>query len=301
MTTTENSVPAQRPVARVITAHRQTEGGGFVVRRPFPTAGLDQLDPFLLLDEMGPVEYGPGEAIGAPDHPHRGFETVTYMLEGAMEHRDSTGAVGVIGPGAVQWMTAGAGVVHSEMPPEDVRRGGGRSHGFQLWVNLRAADKMIPPRYQGFEADEFTRVDLPAGGKLRVLAGEVAGARGPVETTIPVTYAHVSLAAGETVEWDVAAGETALVYVFEGAVDVNGSAAAEGQLVVLDRSTGEVAVAADGSAEALLLAGEPLNEPIARYGPFVMNTRDEIIRAVDDYQAGKLGTIPAAGSGIDRG
>ena len=301
MTTTENTARMHRPVAQVITAHRQTEGGGFVVRRPFPTAGVEQLDPFLLLDEMGPVDYGPGEAIGAPDHPHRGFETVTYMLDGAMEHRDSTGAVGVIRPGAVQWMTAGSGVVHSEMPPDDVRRAGGRSHGFQLWVNLRAEDKMIPPRYQGFEADQFTRVDLPAGGKLRVLAGEVAGARGPVETTIPVTYAHVSLVAGDILEWDVARGETALVYVFEGSAEVNGSDAVEGQLVVLDRSTGGVDLATGGSAEALLLAGQPLNEPIARYGPFVMNTREEIMQAFDDYQTGKLGSIPAPGSGIDRG
>ncbi len=296
----ETSARVRRAVVRVITAHRQTEGGGFIVRRPFPSAGIDQIDPFLLLDEMGPAEYGPGEAVGAPDHPHRGFETVTYMLDGAVEHRDSTGAVGVIRPGAVQWMTAGSGVVHSEMPTEEIRRRGGRSHGFQLWVNLRAADKMIPPRYQGFEADEFTRVDLPAGGRLRVLAGEVAGARGPVETTIPVTYAHLSLAAGDSVQWDVAEGETALVYVFEGAAEVNGSEAGEGQLVVLDRSSGGIDVSTGGGADALLLAGRPLNEPIARYGPFVMNTRDEIIEAFEDYQAGRLGTIPAPGSGVER-
>jgi len=303
MTTTESSTRMQRPVARVITAHRQTEGAGFVVRRPFPTAGIDQLDPFLMLDEMGPVDNGPGEAIGAPDHPHRGFETVTYVLDGAMEHRDSTGAVGVIRPGAVQWMTAGSGVVHSEMPTAEMRRHGGRSHGFQLWVNLRAADKMTPPRYQGFEADEFTRVTLPAGGTLRVLAGEVAGATGPVETTIPVTYAHLSLRAGESVDWDVAEGETALVYVFGGSAKVNGTAALDGQLVVLDHSAGHVQIAVPGGsdAEALLLAGQPLREPIARYGPFVMNTRDEIVQAFEDYQAGRLGPIPAAGSGAGHG
>ena len=297
MTSTSTTL---RAVDRIITAHSQTEGGGFVVRRPFPTAGIDQLDPFLLLDEMGPVVYARGEAIGAPDHPHRGFETVTYILDGEMEHRDSTGGVGVISPGAVQWMTAGSGVVHSEMPPEKLRREGGRVHGFQLWVNLRAADKMIPPRYQGFEASQFTRRDLPNGGALRVLAGEVAGATGPVDTTLPVTYAHLTLKRDESIEWSVPDGHTALAYVFGGAVRVNAVDAVEGQLVVFDRASGVVqfeAVAADEPAEILLLAGEPINEPLARYGPFVMNTRAEIIQAVDDYQAGRLGTIPPAGSG----
>ncbi len=302
MTTTEQPT-ALRPVERVVTAHHQTEGGGFVVRRPFPTAGVDNFDPFLLLDEMGPVVYGPNEAIGAPDHPHRGFETVTYILDGAMEHRDSTGAVGVIGPGAVQWMTAGAGVVHSEMPPDDVKRRGGRAHGFQLWINLRAADKMTPPRYQGFEADEFTRSELPNGGTLRVLAGTVAGATGPVETTIPITYAHLTLAPGESLTWDVEEGHTTLAHVFDGAAAVNGTDAESGQLVVLAATSGavELTADADGSgAEVLLLAGEPIREPIARYGPFVMNTRGEIIQAVEDFNAGRLGSIPAQGSGITR-
>jgi redox-sensitive bicupin YhaK (pirin superfamily) len=292
-----------RPVDRVVTAHRQEEGGGFVVRRPFPTAGADHFDPFLLLDEMGPVTYGPGEAIGAPDHPHRGFETVTYMLHGAMEHRDSTGAVGVIRPGAVQWMTAGSGIVHSEMPTEDIQRRGGLNHGFQIWVNLPAAEKMTPPKYQGFEAEEFTRVDLPQGGMLRVLAGTVAGQTGPVETSIPITYAHVTLAAGDDLEWEVATGETALVHVFEGAADVSGMPAQSGQLVVHERSSGAVriSVPADGDgAEILLLGGRPIDEPIARHGPFVMNTREEIIEAVEDFNAGRLGSIPAEGTGVQR-
>ncbi|NND75029.1 MAG: pirin family protein [Ilumatobacter sp.] len=300
-TTDRSPTTDLRPVERVVTAQRQTEGGGFVVRRPFPTAAADQFDPFLLLDEMGPVEYGPGEAIGAPDHPHRGFETVTYMLDGAVEHRDSTGAVGVIRPGAVQWMTAGSGVIHSEMPTEDIRRRGGRSHGFQLWVNLPAAQKMTPPRYQGFEADEFTRADLPNGGMLRVLAGDVGGHVGPVETTIPITYAHVSLQPGEAVDWDVADGETALVHVFDGTARVNDVDAVSGQLVVLERSSGSVRIAATGDgAEVLLLGGRPIGEPIARYGPFVMNTRTEIIEAIDDFNAGRLGTIPGVGSGVRR-
>ncbi len=299
--TETTSVGMLRPVERIITAQRQTEGGGFVVRRPFPTAAADQFDPFLLLDEMGPAEYGPGEAIGAPDHPHRGFETVTYMLEGAVEHRDSTGAVGVIRPGAVQWMTAGSGVIHSEMPTEDIRRRGGRSHGFQIWVNLPAAAKMTPPRYQGFEADEFTRAELPNGGTLRVLAGDVAGHVGPVETTIPITYAHATLQPGDVVEWDAADGETALVHVFDGVARINDVDAVSGQLIVLERSSGSVRVAAPGdAADVLLLGGRPIGEPIARYGPFVMNTRSEIIDAIDDFNAGRLGTIPPAGTGVQR-
>ncbi len=293
-----------RPVDRVVTAHRQTEGGGFVVRRPFPSLDADHFDPFLLLDEMGPVTYGPGEAIGAPEHPHRGFETVTYMLDGAMEHRDSTGAVGVIRPGAVQWMTAGSGVVHSELPTEDLQRNGGRNHGFQLWVNLPAADKMTPPKYQGFDADEFTRVELAKGGMLRVLAGTVAGHTGPVETSIPITYAHATLAPGDAVEWEAADGETALVHVFDGSADISGVQAESGQLIVHERSSGVVHVSApaDGhGAEVLLLGGRPIGEPVARYGPFVMNTREEIVQAVEDFNAGKLGSIPAEGSGVQRG
>jgi len=297
------TIVTRRPVDRVVTAHHQQEGGGFIVRRPFPTVGADHFDPFLLLDEMGPVTYEPGEAVGAPEHPHRGFETVTYMLHGAMEHRDSTGAVGVIRPGAVQWMTAGSGVIHSELPTEDMQRQGGLNHGFQIWVNLPAADKMTPPRYQGFNAADFTRVPLAEGGMLRVLAGTVAGHIGPVVTSIPITYAHVTLAPGDSLEWEVADGETALAHVFDGTADVSGVTADSGDLVVHERTSGLVRVsvhADDDGAEILLLGGRPINEPIARYGPFVMNTREEIVLAIEDFNAGRLGTIPAEGSGVSR-
>ncbi len=284
-----------RDVVRVLSSTRQEEGGGFIVRRPFPVAGLEQIDPFLLLDEMGPVEYQPGGAIGAPDHPHRGFETVTYLLSGSMEHRDSNGGHGVIVPGGVQWMTAGAGVVHSEMPTDQLQSAGGRSHGFQLWVNLRAAQKMIPPRYQGFGPDELTVVDTAGGSTARVIAGTVLGATGPVETTSPVTYAHVSVAQGDEIVWQAEDGHTALVHVFGGSASVNGRTATDGEMVVLEHRGGAVRVtAADGPAEVLLLGGEPLGEPIARYGPFVMNTRAEIAQAFDDYQSGKLGSIPVS-------
>lgn len=289
----EECPPASAPlraVREVIVAQRAVEGGGFVVRRPFPVPGLEQIDPFLLLDEMGPTTYGPGQAVGAPDHPHRGFETVTYLLEGAVEHRDSHGGHGVITPGGVQWMTAGAGVIHSEMPAAGIQRLGGTVHGFQLWVNLRAADKMTPPRYQGFDRHELPRRDLDGGGRLAVIAGTVAGVSGPVVTTSPVTYAHADLASSDVVRWEVDDGHTALVYVFGGSVEVNGVVAADGRMVVLERTSGAVEVSG-GPARVLLLGGQPLGEPIFRYGPFVMTTRQQIVDAIDDFERGRFGAI----------
>ena len=277
-----------RPLQRVITAQRTVEGGGFVVRRPFPTPVVDHIDPFLLLDEMGPVEYEPGKAIGAPEHPHRGFETVTYLLAGAMEHRDTTGAVATIRPGGVQWMTAGAGVVHSELPTDDFQHSGGRMHGFQLWVNLPARAKMIPPRYQGYDAHEISQRDLTNGGTLRVVAGEVMGIRGGVETTSPMTYAHATLESGDVVEWTPGDGHTALVHVFDGELQANGHRGTSGDMLVFERSTGMIRLTAAGRAQALILGGQPLGEPVVRYGPFVMNSRDEIIQAFRDYESGRL-------------
>lgn len=296
-----NVETSERAVAGVIVAQRQTEGGGFVVRRPFPTARIEHIDPFMLLDEMGPVVYEPGRAIGAPDHPHRGFETVTYILDGEMEHRDSNGGHGVITPGAVQWMTAGAGVVHSEMPTSQMMRNGGRMHGFQLWVNLPAAKKMIPPRYQGYEAHEIPGKSLPGGGTLRVIAGHVDGVDGVVDTTSPATYGHLTLARGESFTWSPETGHTVLVHVFVGSAVVNQTAADDGHMVVCERTAGDVHITAgDDGAEILLLAALPLHEPVARYGPFVMNTREEIIQAFEDYEAGRLGSIVASGPGISR-
>jgi redox-sensitive bicupin YhaK (pirin superfamily) len=277
-----------RTLDHIITAERTVEGGGFVVRRPFPTARVSHIDPFLLLDEMGPVDYAPGKAIGAPEHPHRGFETVTYLMHGAMEHRDTTGAVATIRPGGVQWMTAGSGVVHSELPTTDFLHSGGRMHGFQLWVNLPAASKMIPPRYQGFESEELRRVSLTNGGEVRVVAGTVMGVTGAVQTTSPMTYAHVLLRAGEEVTWDPADGHTALVHVFDGELSANSHAAESGQMMVFSRKAGSITITTSTSAQALLLGGEPLGEPVVRYGPFVMNTREEIVKAFQDYEAGRL-------------
>src|SRR5262245_60698918 len=183
------NLPTVREAVKIVTAHKQREGGGFIVRRPVPTAGLDLVDPFLLLDEMGPEEYGPGEAKGAPDHPHRGFETVTYMLEGAFEHEDSAGHKGALTKGDVQWMTAGRGVVHSEMPARAIRERGGRVHGFQLWVNLPARDKMMAPRYQEVPASRIPEAATPDGkARVRVIAGEALGARAVVDTRTPIVY-----------------------------------------------------------------------------------------------------------------
>ena len=281
-----------RKILQVITSQSTVEGGGFKVRRPFPTQHVDHIDPFLLLDEMGPADYAPHKAVGAPSHPHRGFETVTYLLSGAMVHEDSIGTRAVIKPGGVQWMTAGSGVIHSELPTDDMMALGGRMHGFQLWVNLSADRKMIPPRYQGYDANELAQTDLPNGGLLKVVAGTVLGVTGPVETTSPMTYAHAAMQANETIEWIPDASHTALVHVFDGEVTVNDQKVVSGQMVVFERSTGTVKITTDvanvESAQVLILGGAPLNEPVVRYGPFVMNTRQEIVDAVNDYQNGVL-------------
>jgi hypothetical protein len=286
-----------RKVERVISAHRQLEGGGFVVRRPFPTGGLELVDPFLLLDEMGPADYGPGEAVGAPDHPHRGFETVTYMLEGQFEHEDSAGNKGAIAAGDVQWMTAGSGVVHSEMPAGFIREKGGRIHGFQIWVNLPARDKMMAPRYQEVPADGIPEAATPDGlAKVRVVAGEALGARAVIDTRIPIVYQDWTLRPGAAVDQPLAEGLNALVYVFAGQARVGSEARDlhDGQLALLGPGAA-VRLAAPAEAaqptRLLLLAGQPLGEPVARYGPFVMNTEAEIHQAIDDYRAGRLGEI----------
>lgn len=281
-----------RKILQIITSQSTVEGGGFKVRRPFPTQHVDHIDPFLLLDEMGPADYAPHKAVGAPSHPHRGFETVTYLLSGAMVHEDSIGTRAVIKPGGVQWMTAGSGVIHSELPTDDMMALGGRMHGFQLWVNLSADRKMIPPRYQGYDADELAQKHLSNGGLLKVVAGTVLGVTGPVETTSPMTYAHAAMQANESIEWIPDASHTALVHVFDGEVTVNDQKVVSGQMVVFERSTGAVKISTDvanvNSAQVLILGGAPLNEPVVRYGPFVMNTRQEIVDAVNDYQNGVL-------------
>jgi len=282
-----------REVSRVVTAHRQEEGAGFIVRRPMPSVSLSVADPFLLIDEMGPVDYGPGEAVGAPDHPHRGFETVTYVLSGEFEHEDSAGHRGVLRSGDVQWMTAGAGVVHSEMPSRAVREAGGRVHGFQIWVNLPARLKMTQPRYQEVSSAKIPTAESADGlARVRVIAGEALGASAIIDTLTPIVYQDWSLKPGADVTLPLALEQHGLVYVFQGAVQVGDAATAvgDGQLAVL--AEGEsVRLRASEDARLLLLAGVPLGEPVARYGPFVMNTPQEIQQAFRDYQSGKMGEI----------
>ncbi len=286
-----------REVSRVVTAHRQQEGAGFIVRRPLPSSSLALADPFLLIDELGPIEYAPGEALGAPDHPHRGFETVSYILSGELEHEDSAGHKGVLRGGDVQWMTAGAGIVHSEMPSRSVREAGGKVHGFQIWVNLPAKLKMTRPRYQEVAAAKIPTAESSDGlARVRVVAGEALGARAVIDTMTPIVYQDWSLSPGADVTLPLAAEQQALVYVFEGEtrIGADGTAIKDGQLAVLAAGDSVRLRAAEGAtqpARMLLLAGVPLNEPVARYGPFVMNTQQEIQQAFRDYQSGKMGEI----------
>jgi quercetin 2,3-dioxygenase len=287
-----------RGVKRVLSSVRTREGGGFIVHRPFPTNMLMDFDPFLLLDEMGPVDYGPGEAVGAPDHPHRGFETVTYVLEGKMQHKDSHGHAGSIGPGDVQWMTAGAGVVHSEMPEDQFRKTGGRMHGFQIWVNLPRRDKMMKPRYQELPSDKIP-VAESADGKVRVkiIAGESLGKSAAIDTRTPIAFLDVTVQPGGELIQALPANYSAFAFVIsgEGVFGADNKPAAAHQMVIFDTDGDHVRIAAPAAAkepmQLLLLAGVPLNEPVVRYGPFVMNTEQEIHQAMHDYQNGRMGQI----------
>lgn len=293
-----------RPVRSVTTAPSGVEGEGFPVRRAFAGVDLSALDPFIHLDQMGEVEYAPGEPKGTPWHPHRGFETVTYMIDGTFEHQDSNGGGGLITNGDTQWMTAGAGILHIEAPPEELVASGGLFHGFQLWVNLPAKDKFLPPRYQDLRGGEVTLLTSPdAGTLLRVIAGEVGEHRGPGVTHTPITMIHATVAPGDRLRLPWRKDFNALSYVLNGngSFGPEGRPAQMGQLVVFGAGD-VVTVAADTTQESrspqldvLILGGRPIGEPVAWYGPFVMNTRAELVTAFEDYQAGRLGTIPAQG------
>jgi redox-sensitive bicupin YhaK (pirin superfamily) len=299
------AVSRQRPVRGVTTAPQGFEGEGFPVRRAFAGVALEALDPFIHLDQMGEVEYAPGEAKGTPWHPHRGFETVTYMIDGIFEHSDSNGGGGVITNGDTQWMTAGSGILHIEKPPEHLVRSGGLFHGFQLWVNLPAAQKWSPPRYQDIRASEVSLLSSPDGGALiRVIAGDVAGHPGPGSTYSPMTLVHATLSPGASLSLPWRPDYNALVYVMngDGTVGSEGRPVGMGQLVVLG-SGDAVTISAANKQESrsptmdvLILGGRPIREPVAWMGPFVMNTRQEVLQAVADYQAGRLGSVPAVHS-----
>ncbi len=289
----------ERPIVSVTTAPGGFEGEGFPVRRAFAGVPIERLDPFIHMDQMGEVDYAPYEPRGTDWHPHRGFETVTYIIDGTFQHQDSHGGGGVITNGATQWMTAGAGILHIETPPEGLVVSGGLFHGIQLWVNLPSAEKMVTPRYQNLEADQSVLLSTPDGGALvRLIAGDVAGHVGPGSTHTPITMAHVTVSPGARLDISWRPDFNALAYVLAG----TGTVGSERRPV----ATGQLAVFGDGDAltidgtgrqplEVLLLGGRPIREPVAAYGPFVMNTRAELAQAVEDFNAGRLGTVPAGG------
>jgi redox-sensitive bicupin YhaK (pirin superfamily) len=294
-----SSEARSRGVRSVTTAPRGFEGLGFPVRRAFAGVDLADLDPFIHMDQMGEVDYAPGDARGTDWHPHRGFETVTYIIDGTFQHQDSHGGGGYITDGATQWMTAGGGILHIETPPEDLVVRGGLFHGVQLWVNLPGKDKMVEPRYQNLEGDAVTLLASPDGGAIvRLIAGDVAGHSGPGATYTPITVAHATLAPGAQLVLPWRPEFNALAYALGGSGTAGEDRAPvhTGQLVVFGSGDSiTLDATGDSSLDVLLLGGQPIREPVAAYGPFVMNTKAELQQALDDYHAGRLGRIPADG------
>jgi redox-sensitive bicupin YhaK (pirin superfamily) len=291
-----------RRVKSITTAPRGLEGEGFPVRRAFAGVDMSDLDPFVHMDQMGEVDYGPGEPKGTPWHPHRGFETVTYMIDGTFLHQDSIGGGGVIQNGATQWMTAGAGILHIERPPDALIDSGGLFHGVQLWVNLPAKLKMTNPRYQDIEAESVSLLTNENGDAIiRVIAGSLGGIDGPGSTHTPIAISHVSLLPGAqlSLPWNPAYNALTYVLAGQGTVGLDRSPITEGQMAVhidgdfLVLSANESQDSRTQAFEVLILGGEPIREPVATYGPFVMNTRAELQQAFEDYEAGRLGQIPA--------
>jgi len=299
----DGATSVDRPLLAITTAPKGVEGEGFPVRRAF--YGLDQrlLDPFIHMDQMGEVEYGPGEPKGTAWHPHRGFETVTYMIDGTFQHQDSTGGGGLITNGATQWMTAGAGILHIERPPEALIASGGLFHGIQLWVNLPADEKWTPPRYQDIGASRVTLLASHDGGALlRVIAGEIAGHKGPGVTHTPISLLHATVNPGAELRLPWRREFNGLVYVLAGRGSVGakrapirtGQLAAFGEGDVISLTADLTQESRSPNLEVLVLGGEPIGEPVAWYGPFVMNTHEELAQAFDDFRRGRMGTIPAA-------
>ncbi|MCU1494002.1 MAG: pirin [Acidimicrobiaceae bacterium] len=298
----DQALSTERSVRSVTAAPSGFEGDGFPVRRAFAGVASEDLDPFIHMDQMGEVDYAPGEPKGTPWHPHRGFETVTYMIDGTFRHQDSIGGGGVITDGDTQWMTAGAGILHIETPPEELVLSGGRFHGIQLWVNLPAASKWEPPRYQDIGRSNVALVSSHDGGALlRIVAGAVGGFGGPGATHTPMTFVHATVEPGARLEVPWPSDHNALVYVLagKGSVGSAGQPISSGRLAVLGAGD-HIVVTADEAQdshtpkfEVILLGGKPIGEPVAWYGPFVMNTEEELRQAFDDYQHGRLGKIPA--------
>ena len=288
-----------RPVARVSVALAGFEGEGFPVRRAFYGATRAEVDPFIMMDQMGEVNYAPFEPRGTDWHPHRGFETVTYILDGTFIHQDSHGGGGVISNGATQWMTAGGGILHIETPPEDLVVRGGLFHGIQLWVNLPSQKKMISPAYQNLDADLVKLVTTAdAGTLIRIIAGEIDGVKGPGSTHTPIVVAHATIAAGQrmTIPWNPAYNALAYGLAGEGTAGIESAPFGVGRLAVFGAGdTITISAANNSPLDVILLGGEPIGEPVEQHGPFVMNTRAELQQAVNDFQAGRMGTVPANG------
>lgn len=290
---------APRTLRSLTTAPEGFEGEGFPVRRAFAGVSLADLDPFIHMDQMGPIVWPPMQAKGTDWHPHRGFETVTYIVDGTFLHQDSHGGGGVISDGATQWMTAGSGILHIETPPEELVRRGGLFHGIQLWVNLPSRSKMLSPAYQNLEASDVTLLaSADDGAIIRVIAGEIDGHKGPGSTHTPITLAHVTVSPGARVVLPWHREFNALAYGLEGVGAVGAELAGfgQGRLAVFGEGDTIVLQAAeDSTLEVLLLGGEPIREPVAAQGPFVMNTREELLTAFEDFRAGRMGSVPAGG------
>ena len=291
-----------RSVLQIIKSETTQDGEGVTLNRSFPNSCISEFDPFLLLDEMGPMDVKPGNQKGFPDHPHRGFETVTYLLNGKFEHKDSQGHAGTISAGDVQWMTAGSGVIHSEMPEKEFSKNRGKLHGFQLWVNLPKSNKMMKPRYQEIPQSRIPSGTTKESGNVtvKVIAGESLGAKAVIDTITPIMYLHFKLEPGARITQPVPEEYNAFAYVIKGKAlfeQINNSnkIIERENLVIFDKDGKEVYIQAAKESkdplELLLIGGIPLREPIARYGPFVMNTQQEIYQAIEDYRGGKLGRI----------
>ena len=294
-----NPALRDRPVKRITVAPSGHEGEGFPVRRTFYGATRAEVDPFIMMDQMGEVNYAPYEPRGTDWHPHRGFETVTYIIDGTFIHQDSHGGGGVITDGGTQWMTAGGGILHIETPPEDLVVRGGLFHGIQLWVNLPSKKKMIPPAYQNIEAN-LVKLATTADAEtlIRIIAGEIDDVSGPGSTHTPIVVAHATLSPGArmTLPWNPVYNALAYGLAGAGSVGTEGAAFGLGRLAVFGPGdTITVSASPNESLDVLLLGGEPIGEPVEQYGPFVMNTRAELQQAFEDFQAGRLGVVPANG------
>ncbi len=288
----------KRSIRAIIDSTHTFEGAGFPVTRPFPTEQLMDFDPFLLLDEMGPMQLAAGENTGAPDHPHRGFETVTYLFSGEMEHKDSQGNIGKLKAGDVQWMTAGAGVIHSELTPESFNQSGGTLHGVQLWVNLPSTDKMMNPRYQDIAASRM-QVAVSKDGlvQVKVVAGQSLGVQSMIETRIPIMYLHITLQPAGSITQEIPDGFNTFAYIVEGSGTMGEEHATvrDSQMAMLEPDCKQITISNPvqnkEALNLLLIGGKPIGEKVVRYGPFVMNSEAEINQAISDYRRGQFGTI----------